>query len=245
MNGCVNYIFDLYGTLVDIDTDESQEILWEKMALAYSLMNADYTPYELREAYLRLVDEETKLRKKNLPEIPFSLVEPDLGNVFRRLFTEKNPSLVGSIIPEGEIEKIAVFFRALSMKHLQLFPDAKETISKLRSAGKRVFLLSNAQRLFTQPELLHLNLFGSFDGILLSSDAGIKKPSPALFMLLFRRYHLVPEECVMIGNDHVCDIAGADSVGLSSVYIHSWESPPRPDSLPASCRELQSLADLI
>ena len=28
-----NYIFDLYGTLVDINTDEWSDDLWEKMAL--------------------------------------------------------------------------------------------------------------------------------------------------------------------------------------------------------------------
>lgn len=30
-----NYIFDLYGTLVDIHTDEEKEALWEEMADAY------------------------------------------------------------------------------------------------------------------------------------------------------------------------------------------------------------------
>jgi len=28
-----NYVFDLYGTLVDIHTDENSEGLWEKLAL--------------------------------------------------------------------------------------------------------------------------------------------------------------------------------------------------------------------
>ena len=30
-----NYVFDLYGTLVDIHTDEEQQMLWEKMAMFY------------------------------------------------------------------------------------------------------------------------------------------------------------------------------------------------------------------
>ena len=32
-----NYIFDLYGTPVDIHTDEEQELLWEKLALFYGV----------------------------------------------------------------------------------------------------------------------------------------------------------------------------------------------------------------
>ena len=31
-----NYIFDLYGTLVDIHTDESMPALWKRMALFMS-----------------------------------------------------------------------------------------------------------------------------------------------------------------------------------------------------------------
>ncbi len=29
-----NYVFDLYGTLVDIHTDESKKEVWEKLALS-------------------------------------------------------------------------------------------------------------------------------------------------------------------------------------------------------------------
>ena len=31
-----NYIFDLYGTLVDINTDEDKSELWDKLSLFYS-----------------------------------------------------------------------------------------------------------------------------------------------------------------------------------------------------------------
>lgn len=39
-----NYIFDLYGTLVDIHTDGEQELLWEKLALFYGYYDAVYEP---------------------------------------------------------------------------------------------------------------------------------------------------------------------------------------------------------
>ncbi|MFR2512747.1 MAG: hypothetical protein ACLS9K_13090, partial [Lachnospira eligens] len=39
-----NYVFDLYGTLVDIHTDEEQELLWEKLALFYGYYDAVYEP---------------------------------------------------------------------------------------------------------------------------------------------------------------------------------------------------------
>ena len=38
-----NYIFDLYGTLVDIHTDEEQMLLWNKLSAFYRFQGANYT----------------------------------------------------------------------------------------------------------------------------------------------------------------------------------------------------------
>ena len=38
-----NYIFDLYGTLADIRTDEEKPYVWEKMGELYGSMGAAYT----------------------------------------------------------------------------------------------------------------------------------------------------------------------------------------------------------
>ena len=55
-----NYLFDLYGTLVDINTDEWCDEIWDRMALIYTLSGAPYTGKELHENYDRLVQEEKK-----------------------------------------------------------------------------------------------------------------------------------------------------------------------------------------
>ena len=42
-----NYIFDLYGTLVDIHTDESDTAIWEKLAMFYGYYGALYEAKEV------------------------------------------------------------------------------------------------------------------------------------------------------------------------------------------------------
>ena len=42
-----NYIFDLYGTLIDINTDESSNEFWYKLSLFYSFKGAVYIAEEL------------------------------------------------------------------------------------------------------------------------------------------------------------------------------------------------------
>ena len=55
-----NYIFDLYGTLVDINTDESSKEFWYKLSLFYSFKGALYTAEELQTSYNNMI--KTKLQ---------------------------------------------------------------------------------------------------------------------------------------------------------------------------------------
>jgi len=41
-------------------------------------------------------------------------------------------------------------------------------LGQLHNAGRKIYLLSNAQRVFTEPEMKMLGIYNSFDGILYS-----------------------------------------------------------------------------
>ena len=51
-----NYIFDLYGTLIDINTDEENIEFWYKLSLFYSFKGAIYEAIELKNSYKTLVN---------------------------------------------------------------------------------------------------------------------------------------------------------------------------------------------
>jgi len=207
-------IFDLYGTLIDIRTNESNPYLWRKTAEFYTLKGAPWIGPELRKAYHAFVRDEIISCRKKLPDEPENLIEPDIGNVFRRLYEAKNVSP-----SEAEIEDTAILFRALSTRKLTLYSDTIPMLEKLKSAGRRIELLSNAQALFTLPEMNSLGLTSYFEHIFISSAEGIKKPSPRFFRILLDRCDLAPAHCVMVGNDPVSDISGAQAVGLPAILI--------------------------
>ena len=237
-----NYFFDLYGTLVDIRTDEQKPSLWCDLAEFYSLCGASYTLDEIRDRYFALCAEETASLAAACPMLSTEEVEIELRNVFRRLFEEK-----GVAVSETQITDTAMLFRSLSFCSApKLMEGAEKTLKELRRRGARLYLLSNAQSCFTIPELRRLNLLnGVFDGIFLSSDFGVKKPAPAFFHAALEKAGLRSSEVLMVGNDPFADIRGADSIGMKSRYIHSWQSPPRGFSLPESCQEIKSLEELL
>ena len=217
-------VFDLYGTLVDIHTNEDSPALWRSMAEWYSQQGAAYRPEELHRAYLRAVAQAGGLSggdtHEGYPEIRLDLV-------FQELFRKKGADTgVEQAIRAGRR------FRELSTEYIRLYSGVKKLLGDLRARGGGVWLLSNAQSIFTVWELERLGLAEYFDGIYLSSDYGVKKPDPRFFRALLEERGILPETAVMIGNDGLCDIQGGKAVGLDTIYIHSNLSPdePTPDA---------------
>ena len=220
-----NFIFDLYGTLVDVRTNEHKPSLWKKLALFYSFQGAAYTGKELRSRYQVL---ETAARTA-----PTSYTYPEIcaADIFRTLYIEKG------IQPSEELlTATGQFFRIESLHTLQCYPATIDTLQQLRAAGCDVYLLSNAQRIFTEYELRSLGLWELFDGILISSDEGCCKPDPAFFRILLERYGLDPATCLMIGNERTSDLAGAVTAGIDCCYIHTATSSGSADKPPKEAR---------
>ena len=213
-------IFDLYGTLVDIHTDETAPELWEAMAAWYRARGAGYAPDALRDAFFQTV---RRLESAAHPPRPDAHPEIRIEDVFQHLFQAKglNADLALAI-------RTGRHFRESSLHYIRLYDGAIELLKALRASGRGVWLLSNAQRIFTAYELQSLGIEGLFDGIYLSSDYGCKKPDSRFYERLLTERSIPPESAIMIGNDGLCDIQGAQAAGLSTLYIRSNLSPAEP-----------------
>ena len=210
-------IFDLYGTLVDIHTEESQEV-WEKTALYFGYYGAHYTGKTLQDAFEKELHARKAIAGQSyecFPDIPFHEVMADL---FRKAGVSKNADRLGI--------HAAQLFRICSTEYIRLYPHVLEALTVLRKTGFRLWLLSNAQEMFTKFELTHLGLSESFDGIYISSQFGFRKPDVRFFQALLEENSLDPKMCLMIGNDRQTDIAGAKAAGLDAFYMHTALTPP-------------------
>ena len=239
-----NYIFDLYGTLVDIHTDESKASVWKKIAVYFSAQGAAYTGKELKERYAALIRaEEKKLHKKLLKkyqDITVKEVEIDLDRVFAKLFKEKGITANKQLIKDSMIA-----FCAFTMEKLRLFPGTTELLRGLKDAGKKIYLLSNAQTSFTYPEMRALGLTEYFDDIFFSSDLEVKKPSVRFYEALFEKHVLKKAESVMIGNDRFADVQGALDFGIEAIYLDTEQSTPFEGRLPEGSVQVDRLVDIL
>ena len=210
-------IFDLYGTLVDIHTEENS-LVWEKTAFFFGFYGARYTPEELQNSFrANLTVREAKAGQSYecFPDIPFEEVMDDL---FRLKGIDPAPLRLGI--------QAAQLFRISSLEYVKLYPHVPEALAELRQKGFRLWLLSNAQHVFTAYEIRYLGLEDAFDKIYISSDYQCRKPDVRFFRALLEEQGLDPEKCLMIGNDLHTDIGGAKNAGLDTLYMHTDLTPP-------------------
>ena len=205
----MNYVFDLYGTLIDIWTDESRPELWE--GVASLLGDGEECGEAVRSEYMALC-REAKMGEWH---------EINLLSVFEAMLSRRGVST--TVAPD-----LAYEFRRMSMVSIRPFRGVKTMLHELRGVGK-VYLLSNAQSCFTLNELKECGLYDLFDGIIISSDVGRKKPYGEIFDIAFDRFGITAENSIYVGNDMRDDILGATSKGMRTLYIETAQSGSYPD----------------
>lgn len=229
--------FDLYGTLVDIRTDEYSKKAWEKFRdfINNSGMGVHYADqWYLRDMLEQaLIGEQeraaARVQAAGVTDCPDQYIEPNRAEGFRQLFSAAAPQGRSEAVWQAQANEMALRaaweFRKASTQHLALYPGALALLRHLREGGMKVVLVSNAQACYTEPELELLGLDHAFDSIVISSQEGIKKPHPEIFRRALERVGGTADRAVMIGNDEACDILGAKSAGIDGIYINSGISP--------------------
>lgn len=205
-----NVIFDFYGSLVDIKTDEDNDYVWEKLSLYMSYQGASYDASGLKAAFVKVLDKyKARYKSSECPEI-------DLTDVIYRLYVDKDVKAKPKVV-----KNTTLMFRSLTTEHIKVYEGTEPMLKELKKQGKKLYLLSNAQRVFLMAEMKMLKLDKYFDGIYISSDLHACKPDPSVFKELFKKEDLKKSDCIMVGSDYASDIKGANKAGIDSLYFQT------------------------
>ncbi|MDA8126423.1 MAG: HAD family hydrolase [Deltaproteobacteria bacterium] len=204
-------LFDLYGTLVDIETDESLEEVYRGIAHFLTYQGIRTHRREVRDDYYRIMKDQKGACPEECPEI-------DVERIWNAFLAEQG-------CPEGPEKKrlaltLAQLHRALSRKRLQLYPDVKRVLDELRKAYP-LGLVSDAQPCYALPEMKALGVDGYFDPIVISADFGYRKPDRRLIEKALGIMQRLPTEVIFVGNDMYRDVYGAQRLGLKTLFLDS------------------------
>lgn len=130
-------------------------------------------------------------------------------------------------LSEPDLQRVLRTMYAVSQAHWQVEPDALSTLAELQASGYRMGIVSNAaddtdvQTLVDQSQLRPF-----FDFILTSARAGYRKPSPRIFRQALAHWGAEPRQTVMIGDTISADVAGANALGMASIWIKRRADTP-------------------
>ena len=207
--GMKNFVFDFYNTLVDIHTEEHSVDSWHGSVDFFAERGINSDPQTL----IRLYDECWASHLSELEHTSkYAYPEGDITDVYKRMAAD-----LGGTLSDCDAAACAVLARRDSIRRFELFDGTAELLAALKKRGAKLYILSNAQSVFTVGELKQTGIVDKFDGILLSSDCGCRKPDTAFFDMLFKKYRLKKSESVMIGDDKTSDGKGAADYGIEYV----------------------------
>jgi putative hydrolase of the HAD superfamily len=111
-----------------------------------------------------------------------------------------------------------VGYRRAREAALVLYPHTHLTVVELLKRGLKLAVVTDAPRLQAWLRLCQLNLQHIFSVVITFDDTLRRKPDPEPFRAALQELQVLPGEAVMVGDWAERDIAGAQSLGMKTVF---------------------------
>lgn len=225
--------FDLYGTLVDVQTNEQEQAPYERVAEWLSDRKIRATPAALH-----------KLYSEGVAKLQAALTEKDMEIDLRVVFHGMLQQL-GMAKPQPTVvEDFAWAFRRATRIKCQPVLGANDLLNRLK-VNFRLGLVGDAQKIFTMKELEELRMVEHFENVILSSETGYRKPSTKMFEVVLQALEVAPEEAVFVGDSLSEDIAGAKAAGIRTLHYCPGAVPPGGPEPDGRVKKLIEIAKIV
>jgi HAD superfamily hydrolase (TIGR01509 family) len=154
------------------------------------------------------------------------------SDLFRTAFVAMAEHLGASLDSAAANEALQRQYGA-TIEGARLRPDCLDTLSRLRSDGLHVQIVSNIDDELMHPLAERLGLSGMLDALTSSQEAGSCKPDPAIYRHALAKAATLPEHVLFVGDSAVHDVEGPAAAGMSTAWLVAdgkrGEHEPRPD----------------
>ncbi len=91
-------------------------------------------------------------------------------------------------------------------------------------AGIKLAVVSDAPSREAWMRIYYLNLHHHFDFVLTFDDTNARKPSPIPFQMALKELKTEPSETLMVGDWPERDVAGANNLGIRTIFARYGDS---------------------
>ncbi len=203
-------IFDLYGTLADVEVDETSDSAWRAIVDSLSLISRTQLVPSPAEVAAHFRAECEMLAGQGVDTSITDLAFARLSQIY-----------CADFVP-GIVQFWSRCLRRDSLRSLTLRDYTLGVISDLRAAtGNTICLLSNTEAALTRFDLEYLGIADLFDLIVLSSDVGRWKPHHEIGIGILKSVGSDPASAVIVGDTPATDGQLARRLGCPFIFIES------------------------
>jgi len=117
-----------------------------------------------------------------------------------------------------------VAYRRAREANLLLYPNVNHTLVELMKIGIKLAVVSDAPSREAWMRIYYLNLHHHFDIVLTFDDTNARKPSPIPFQMALKELITKPSETLMVGDWPERDVAGANNLGIRTIFARYGDS---------------------
>jgi putative hydrolase of the HAD superfamily len=212
-------IFDCYSTLIDIQTEEDKNEVFDHLSLYLQYYGVKTDAEKLRTALELEKERFFQSTKEAYPEIDIEVV---FASILRKEGLN-NPFLA---------ESCCKLLRVLSRERFQLFADSLPVLEEMKKSEYPLAVVSDAQKVFCMQEGEILGITPFFSHTVMSTHLGFRKPDPRIFAIACTLLAIPPAEVVYIGNDLETDVKGAQGIGMKAILLDRDQKARNPEPKP-------------
>ena len=225
--------FDLDNTLYDYDSANEIAVnaLYEEFIKESQLTRAEF---------LELYEESKEQVKRKLIGTAASHE--------RILYLQELVERVDNTFNSDRIMKMYHAYWDAMIQNSKLFDDVIETLQWLNSNGVKIVIITNLTTYVQIRKINELGLSDYIDYVVTSQESGYDKPHPTNFLLALNKTDLLAKDVLMVGDNLIADIEGAQAVGINTVLYEFGKQKNvdiKPDHVVKSYKELQKLLGMI
>jgi putative hydrolase of the HAD superfamily len=112
----------------------------------------------------------------------------------------------------------------------------------IKKAGLKVGMITNGMTDVQNNTIDALGIRPHFDTIIISEEAGIKKPDSRIFTMAAEALGVSPSDCLYVGDHYENDVAASRKAGMKAAWLvgdEAVQENPQADILISSLNELQ------
>lgn len=160
------------------------------------------------------------------------MIELDILELF-----EESLSNLGFVPRPETVRWVAETEHTALTQHLRVPPASLDTLYRIRSAGVKIGIISNAHLLpyMMRRDWENLGIAQYVDASVISSEVGIRKPHISLFERILQELDVLAVDSIFVGDRVLDDVGGAKQAGMQAILTREFRQEevgpedPQPD----------------